>query len=178
MGKEKIIGLTGTNGSGKGAAAEFFMSHGYAYLSLSDLIREELRGKNLEVSRDNLIKMGNDLRKNHGADILARRTMEQVRGKTIIDSIRNSKEVAYLQSQENFMLLAVDAPPKIRYERVTIRGRNESAQTLEEFVAKENEEMTGLEKGQQLQRCMRMADHLISNKGTLKEFHRKLEAYL
>ena len=176
--RDKIIGLTGTNGSGKSAAAEFFMSHGYAYLSLSDLIREELRGKNLEVTRDNLIKTGNHLRKKYGADILARRTMEQVRGKTIIDSIRNPKEVEYLQGQENFILLAVDAPPEVRYVRVMSRGRDESAQTLEEFIAKEREEMTGMEKGQQLQRCMQMADHLIANEGTLEEFHRKLEAYL
>jgi len=175
---ENIIGLTGTNGSGKGAAAEFFMGHGYAYLSLSDLIREELREKVQEVSRDNLIKMGNHLRNKYGADILARRTMEHVRGKTIIDSIRNPKEVEYLQCQENFILLAVDAPPEVRYARVILRGRNESVQTLEEFIAKEKEEMTDLEKGQQLQRCMQMADHLISNEGTLEEFHRKLEAYL
>jgi dephospho-CoA kinase len=104
--------------------------------------------------------------------------MEQVTGKTIIDSIRNPKEIEYLQTQENFILLAVDAPPKVRYERVIIRGRNESAQTLAEFIAKEKEEMTELEKGQQLQRCMQMADHLVSNEGTLEEFHRKLEAYL
>jgi len=176
--KEKIIGLTGTNGSGKGVAAEFFMSHGYAYLSLSDLIREELRKQNLEISRNNLIRMGNHLRKKYGADILARRTMKHVRGKTIIDSIRNPQEVEYLQNQENFILLAIDAPPEVRYERVLTRGRDESAQTLEAFIAKEKEEMTDQEKGQQLQRCMRMANHLILNEGTLEEFHRKLEAYL
>jgi dephospho-CoA kinase len=176
--KERIIGLTGTNGSGKGEAAQFFMSHGYAYLSLSDLIREELRQNNQDVSRDNLIKMGNHLRKTFGADILARRTMEEVRGKTIIDSIRNPNEVEFLQSHKEFLLLAVDAPPGIRYARVMNRGRDESAQTLEEFVAKEQEEMSESDKGQQLQRCMQMADHLILNDGTLDEFHRKLEAFL
>ena len=176
--KEKIIGLTGTNGSGKGEAAEFFKGHGFAYLSLSDLIREELRQKGQEISRDNLIKMGNHLRKTFGADILARRTMEQVRGKTIIDSIRNPKEVEYLQKQKEFTLLAVDAPPEVRYARVMDRGRDESVQTLEQFIAKEKEEMSESDKGQQLQRCMQMADHLILNEDTLEEFHRKLEAFL
>ena len=176
--KEKIIGLTGTNGSGKGEAAEFFKGHGFAYLSLSDLIREELRQKGQEISRDNLIKMGNHLRKTFGADILARRTMELVRGKTIIDSIRNPKEVEYLQKQKAFTLLAVDAPPEVRYNRVMDRGRDESVQTLEEFIAKEKEEMTESDKGQQLQKCMQMADYLVLNDGTLEEFHRKLEAFL
>jgi dephospho-CoA kinase len=176
--KATIIGLTGTNGSGKGEAAKFFMSHGYAYVSLSDLIREELRQKNQETSRDNLIRMGNHLRKTFGADILARRIMEQVRGKTIIDSIRNSNEVEYLQSQEGFILLAIDAPPDVRYTRVMSRGRDESVQTLEEFKAKEKEEMSGSDLGQQLQRCMQMADHLIVNDGSLEEFHHELEAFL
>jgi len=176
--KEKIIGLTGTNGSGKGMAAEFFMRHGYAYVSLSDLIRDELRQKKQEISRDNLIRMGNHLRKAFGADILARRTMEHARGNTVIDSIRNPHEVEYLRSQENFILLAIDAPPEVRYERVLTRGRNESVLTLEEFIAKEKEEMTDRANGQQLQRCMHMADHLITNEGSLEEFHRKLEAFL
>jgi dephospho-CoA kinase len=104
--------------------------------------------------------------------------MEQVRGITIIDSIRNPYEVEYLQSQKEFILLAVDAPSEVRYERVMARGRNESVQTLEEFIAKEKEEMSESDIGQQLQRCMQMADHIILNEGTREELHRKLEAFL
>ncbi len=40
-----LIGLTGTNGAGKGEVASFFMKKGYAYFSLSDVIREELKKK-------------------------------------------------------------------------------------------------------------------------------------
>jgi len=54
----KTIGLTGTNGSGKGAAAEYFIQKGYVYFSLSDVIREELRKNGIEPTRDNLIRMG------------------------------------------------------------------------------------------------------------------------
>jgi len=174
----KIIGLTGTNGSGKGEAAAFFIRHGYAFYSLSDLVREELKNRSQESTRDNLIQAGNHLRKKFGADILARRTMEKVKGKAVIDSIRNPKEVAFLQSQEGFILLAVDAPPEIRYARVMLRGRDESALSLQEFVAKEQEEMTNLETDQQLQRCIQMADFLVTNDSTLDAFHRKLERFL
>ncbi|MCJ7582348.1 MAG: AAA family ATPase, partial [Candidatus Aminicenantes bacterium] len=59
---QKIIGLTGTNGSGKGAAAEYFISKGYAFFSLSDVIREELKKDGCEPTRDNLIRKGNELR--------------------------------------------------------------------------------------------------------------------
>ena len=63
--------MTGTNGSGKGEAAEYFKKKGYAYFSLSDLIREELQKSGKELTRDNLIEKGNELRDTYGPDILA-----------------------------------------------------------------------------------------------------------
>jgi dephospho-CoA kinase len=106
----KLIGLTGTNSSGKGEAAAFFQARGYGYFSLSDIIRGELTQEKQELTRDNLIQKGNQLREKHGADILARRVMEKVKGKAVIDSIRNLKEIEYLRTQEGFILLAIDAP--------------------------------------------------------------------
>ena len=174
----RLIGLTGTNGSGKGAAARYFKKKGYDYYSLSDLIREELWKKNEPVTRNNLIRMGNDLRRTHGADILARRVLERIKGKAVIDSIRNPSEVECLREQTGFILLAVDAPVEVRFERAQKRGRDESASTLEEFRKKEAEEMTEQEKGQQLQTCMKLADFLIINDGTIDQFNKKLEKIL
>ena len=74
-----IIGLTGTNGAGKGEVAAFLKRMGYTYFSLSDLVREELRKKENEVTRNNLIKMGNELREKFGPDILAKRIMKKVK---------------------------------------------------------------------------------------------------
>jgi len=174
----RLIGLTGTNGAGKGEAAAFFQKKGYKYFSLSDLIREELRNKGQSITRDNLIKMGNHLRNKFGPDILAKRVIERVQGKAIIDSIRNPKEVAHLKKQKSFLLLAIDAPVEIRYNRVIKRGRQESVDSLQEFIAKEAEEMSTKESGQQLQNCMKMADIVIINDGCLEDFHKKLEEFL
>ena len=174
----RLIGLTGTNASGKGEAAAFFKGLGFAYYSQSDVIRDELRRKNLEPTRDNLIREGNDLRRRFGPGILARRVMEKVSGDSIIDSIRNPSEIEYWRRQENFVLLAIDAPVGVRYRRALTRGRDESAASLEEFTAKEDEEKTRDRNAQQLETCMRMADFVIQNDGTLEEFHKKLEAFL
>jgi dephospho-CoA kinase len=171
----RLIGLTGTNGSGKGEAAAYLQKKGYAYFSLSDVIRDALHKDGKEDSRDNLIKKGNELRKKYGPDILARMVMEKVEDKTVIDSIRNPSEVEYLRKEKEFILLAIDAPVELRYERVKRRGRQESASTLEEFIKKEKEEMTDSEKGQQLHSCMKMADFIIMNDGTLEDLHLKLE---
>jgi dephospho-CoA kinase len=174
----RLIGLTGTNASGKGEAAAFFMGRGFTYFSQSDVIRDELRQKNLEPTRDNLIREGNELRQRFGPDILARRVMDKVTGDSIIDSIRNPSEIEYWRIQGNFILLAIDAPVEVRFQRAVSRGRDESAASIEDFKAKEDQEKTRDRMAQQLETCMRMADFLILNDGTLEDFHKKLEAYL
>ena len=174
----KKIGLTGTNGSGKGAAAEYFISQGYAYYSLSDVIREELKKDGLEPTRDNLIRKGNELRSLGGADFLAKQVMEKVEGKAVIDSIRNPEEVRFLKGKKNFILLAIDADVELRYERVKKRGRDESAATLQEFIEKEDEEKTANPTQQQIHTCLEMADFTVLNEGSLEDLCNKLEKFL
>jgi len=173
----RLIGLTGTNGAGKGEAAAYFVAKGYAYYSLSDVIRDELRERGEPESRDALIRTGNELRERFGPDVLARRTMAKVGSgeRAVIDSIRNTHEVAYLRRQEGFVLLAIDAPLAVRFARVAVRGRDESAADLEAFRKKEEEERAGGATAQQLEACMAEADRLLVNDGTIPEFHRRLE---
>ena len=173
----RLIGLTGTNGAGKGEAAAYFKIRGYPYFSLSDVLRDELRDRDEPASRDNLIRTGNELRERFGADVLAKRTMGKVGPgeRAVIDSIRNTSEIDFLRQQDGFVLLAVDAPIALRFARVGVRGRDESAGDLEAFRKKEAEERAGGATGQQLEACMAAADRLIINDGTIPEFHRKLE---
>jgi dephospho-CoA kinase len=173
-----FIGLTGTNSAGKGEAGAFFRTRGYGYRSLSDVIRARLRAEGLEDSRDNLIRTGNALRREGGPDILARLVMADIRPPSVIDSIRNPMEIAYLKTRPGFIVLALDAPIALRFERALARGRIESAATLEEFARKENEERGSRPEAQQLDACIALADAVVVNDGTLGDLHRKLEAYL
>jgi dephospho-CoA kinase len=173
-----FIGLTGTNSAGKGEVAAYLMKKGYACVSLSDEIREELERKGEEITRDSLIAAGNDLRRRYGPDILARRAIKKVKSPAVIDSIRNAGEVAFLRRQKGFLLVAVDAPIELRYERARKRGRAESAGTLAEFAAKEKREMEGGTDGQQLRLCLDLADVTIVNDGPLEALHRRVEELL
>jgi dephospho-CoA kinase len=174
----RLIGLTGTNAAGKGEVALYLETKGYEVFSLSDVIREHLRKRALAASRDNLIAAGNALRRRYGTDILARRVLKKVRGKAVIDSIRNGSEVAYLKTRPGFILAAVDAPVEIRFKRAEKRGRQESAATLEEFIAKEQLELAGGRAGQQILRCLGSADVTIINDGTLAELRRRVDQCL
>jgi dephospho-CoA kinase len=174
----RLIGLTGPNGAGKGEVAAFFVSRGYSYRSLSDIIREKLASVGLPSGRDNLIAKGNELRRTGGPDVLARLTLRNIQGRTVIDSIRNPAEVECLRKEDGFILLAIDAPPALRFERVLRRGRDESAATLDDFIRKEVEEMGANPEAQQIHRCLEMADAVIMNDGALDDLHRRLEAFL
>jgi dephospho-CoA kinase len=176
--RPRLIGLTGTNSAGKGEVAAYLVKKGYAYVSLSDEIREELGRRGEEITRDNLIAAGNDLRRRYGSDILARRAIKKVKDPAVIDSIRNAAEVAFLRRQEGFILVAVDAAVELRYERARKRGRAESAGTLAEFAAKEEEEMEAGTNGQQLRLCLDLADATIVNDGPLETLHRRVEELL
>jgi len=174
----RLIGLTGTNGAGKGEAAAYLRTRGYDFVSLSDVIRDELRAEGVPETRDALIAKGNALRREFGPDILARRILARIAGPTVIDSIRNPSEVGFLRCQDRFFLLALDAPAAERFERVGKRGRDESASTPPAFAGKEDEEKSSDPSAQQLHTCLALADALIINDGTLEDLHRRLEEIL
>jgi len=171
-----IIGLTGTNASGKTSVVSYFRSGGFEYYSLSDVIRDELTKKGLEHSRDNLRRVGNELRQTFGAAVLAEKVCRQISTtKVIIDSIRNTSEVAALRKLKDFVLIAVDAPIEIRFERAKSRGRQENAPTIEKFRELEEKEKSRDKTAQNIDQCIELADYLINNDKGIEELHRKLE---
>jgi len=173
-----VIGLTGTNAAGKGEVANYLKNQGYAYFSLSDAIRDELKKEDIEETRDNLIKKGTELRENGGPGVLGKLIKEKINQdpkNTIVDSIRNPKEVEELRRLNGFMLIAVDAPIELRFERAMSRGRVENASTLEEFKNIEEKENSDNPNAQQLTNTIKLADYKIINDSDLESLHKKIE---
>jgi dCMP deaminase len=172
-----IIGLTGKNAAGKGAVADFLKDKSFYYYSLSDVIREELESKAIPVTRDTLIIAGNDMRQRFGPDILARLTLKKIdpNRNYVVDSIRNPAEVEALRKSERFILLNIDAPPEVRFERIRARGRESDPQTLEEFEAIEEAERQNLaEHKQSIEDCQKLADYSVVNDGDVEQLHKKV----
>jgi dephospho-CoA kinase len=174
-----IIGLTGTNASGKTSVVNYLVSKGFKYFSLSDVIRDELTQRGLVHSRDNLRMVGNDLRKKYGASILAERIFQKISTEnTVIDSIRNTSEVRTLRKLTQFTFIAVDAPIEIRFERAKIRGRLESATTLNEFREAEDKEKSQDTTEQNLDQCLTLADYLVNNDGKPEQLYHQIDNIL
>lgn len=178
-----IIGITGTIGAGKGTIVEYLVKNkGFKHFSARELISEEVSKRGLENNRDNMVTIGNDLRQKYGssyvADELYRRAL--VSGDNcIIESLRTVGEINSLRSRENFVLLAVDAKPKTRYERILERKTSTDNISFKKFLEDEAKEIESEDPFKQnLKKCIQMADFVIDNNGSLALLNQKIEKIL
>ena len=120
-----IIGITGTLGAGKGTIVDYLVQKkGYVHYSVRAFLSEEVKRRGLEVNRDTLTSVANDLRASNSPSYIAEQLYDLAynNGKdAVIESIRTPGEIAALRSKGNFHLFAVDADRKVRYERITER---------------------------------------------------------
>jgi len=180
--KKLVMGITGTNGAGKGTVVDYLIKKkGFKHFSASGLITEELIKKNRPVNRDNMILMGNELRAKNGANYLARELLRRAskeNANSIIESIRTPGEVEELK-KNNGILIAVEANQRLRYERNLKRGSAKDKVSFEEFVAQEKQEMVSDDPNKQnLSACKKAADYVIENNGTIDELNQKVEELL
>lgn len=176
-----IIGLTGENCAGKSTAAEYLNRKSFYFVSLSDIIREELKSEGKEVTRKNLIDKGNELRKNHGSGILAKKTIERMDyGKNyVVDSIRNPEEVKELKNTNKFFLFYITASPEKRFQRIKSRGRESDPQTYGAFLEIEKLELENEDPSMQnLKNTFSMAEKKIKNDGDMALFHENVHRAL
>lgn len=179
-----IIGLTGKNAAGKGEIAKHLQDKGFIGFSLSDVLREEATKQGKDHSRDALIKLGTEMREKFGNGILAKRINEKIsqlrkqgKEKFVVDSIRNTGEIEELRKSKGFVLVAVHTDNEIRFQRLLKRGRIGDARTFEEFLEHEKRENNNEGAGQQLDKCIGMADKIINSNGTIEEANRDIDDY-
>lgn len=179
--KQIIIGLVGPIASGKGEVAKFFREKNFSYFSLSDRVREEAKARNLELERETLQNIGDDLRKKYGNNVLALRTTEMIKendNNIVIDSIRNPGEAISLKEKLNIFIIGITAPREIRLNWFLKRSRESDPKTKEDFYkVDERDSGEGQEAhGQQVGACLKMADLIVENIGTLEELNNKIKA--
>lgn len=184
MPEKIIIGITGLNGAGKGSVVDYFVKNkGFVHFSAGDLIIEEIEKRGEEVNRDKMREVGNMLREKYGAGYIAEELLRRA-GKSdsnsIIESIRTVGEIESLRKMsDNFVLLAIEAEQKKRYERIRIRGSAKDNVSFEEFVEQERLESESEDKNKQnLTKCRERADIVINNDGSKEELEREVDSFL
>ncbi len=165
MSNYKLVGLTGPIASGKGVLGDYLVDElGWNYISLSGLVREEARRRNIAEERENLINIGNSLRAERGPGVLGELAYEKMLAKeyqnVVVDGIRNPGEIHVLRNQSNYkvLIIGVNAEAEIRYKRALERARDSDPITLDHIRKIDKKDRAiGIEG------CLEIADILIYN---------------
>jgi len=162
-----IVGITGTLGAGKGTVVEFLKQKGFEHYSVRDFLTKEIEKRGLPISIDSMVLVANQLREINSPSYIVEQLYSKAQEKgqdCIIESIRAIGEVEALKSKGNFYLIAIDAPPALRYSRIISRQSETDNLTYDEFIEKEKRQMSSLNPNEQnLKRCIEMADFIIQN---------------
>ncbi len=176
----KLIGLSGTNGSGKDTVASLLTDNfNFSYISLSDILREEAKKQNIQPTRQNLSNISSLWRKQFGEDFLVQKALKEYEFQIGVDkkglaigSIRNFKEALNIKNNKGFILW-IDANVEIRYKRIQrnlmIRNHLDTDRiSFKEFLKEEENEMIIHNHNQTLNmlEVKKIADRIIYNEGT------------
>lgn len=147
-----ILGISGSNGSGKDTVGHILAEQfGFYFISVTDLLRAEARGRGMPVDRESLRTISAEWRRQQGLGVLVDKAVERYNelpgdyAGLAVASLRNPGEADRVH-ELNGTVLWLDADPKVRYERIqanaTARNRaEEDNKTFEQFLADEAAEM-------------------------------------
>ena len=167
----RILCVTGMPGCGKEELLKVAESLGLPVLRMGDVVREEARRRGLPPTDAEVGGMANAERQKHGLGIWAERTIPQATVQTtLIDGIRGAAEVAAFRAAwpGRVAVIAVEASPAVRYERVKNRARPDDSPTFEAFLERDRRELSW-----GLGDVIASADQHLRNEGSLEDFQRE-----
>ncbi|MBK5190718.1 MAG: flagellar hook-basal body complex protein FliE [Methanosarcinales archaeon] len=183
----QILAFVGAPAAGKTVAAAVAKEMSIPIITMGNVIRWELQRRKLSLSDANAGRVANELREREGMDAIARRCIPRIKDITdkegkrakkpiiVIDGIRGLAEVETFEKEfgTDFILVRIEAPLVLRYNRIKTRGRGDDLLNIEQF--KEREER---ENRWGMGEAMEKADKVIMNEGSLEEFKEQIKRIL
>jgi len=177
----KVIAFVGYPLSGKSTASQVARELGLAVVVMGDVVREEALRRGLELTDENLGKIARELREKEGMDAIAKRCIPKIRellkehGVVVVDGIRGVAEIERFKRAfgDDFILIAIESPLELRFERAKLRKRTDDVSSIEDLKERDRrEESWGLKE------AMEMADFTVENTGSYEDFVEKIRQIL
>ena len=172
----KIICVVGMAGAGKSEAADELARNGFAFLRFGQINLDKIKEQGLKPTEENERKIREELRKKYGMAALASLNIPKIdelleKSNVVVDGLYGWSEYKILKEKygKAMFVLAVFAPPELRYERLASRKVISDKDwrfrpfTEIEAQARDYNEIEKTEKGGPIA----MADFTIINTGTL-----------
>jgi dephospho-CoA kinase len=183
-----FIALVGMCGSGKSVIADALVEKGYQFFRFGQITLDIIIEQGMEVNEMNERAIREGLRKEYGMGAYAIKNMPKIdtflsKGNVVGDGLYSWAEYKILKDKygDQLVIIAVYAPPKLRYERLSnrqqsaddkeIRNRQLSA---EQAKSRDFSEIENLDKGGPIA----MADYTLVNTGNITELLKQLENVL
>jgi dephospho-CoA kinase len=170
----KVVSIVGMAGAGKSEVARVFAERGFTRIRFGDVTEEELARRGLELNEENERYIREAFRRQHGMAAYARLNLPRIEeafksSDVVIDGLYSWEEYTFLKDiyQEDFIAVAVWAPPEKRHARLA--GRSNRPLSPEEAARRDRAEFENLNKGGPIA----MADFTILNESSLASLERK-----
>lgn len=172
-----VIGIVGLQASGKTLVASHLIDLGASRVRMGDVVWREVENRKLEVNEKNVANVAKELREKEGMGAIAERCIPIIKKKgkksetVVVDGLRGGAEVEVFRNEfgESFFLISVEAPDKLRYDRIKRRGREDDIEDFESFKEKDERELDwGMEE------AMESADFTIINNGSVRDLKIKV----
>ena len=167
---KRTLGVVGMPGSGKSVADLAAREIGFYVVVMGDVIREEVAKRGLAPTPENVGEVMVKIRAEEGPAVVAKRCIAKIQNaanrEVIVEGIRSLVEVEeFRRSFPGFKLIAIHAPPDVRFHRIFGRNRSDDPADWEAFAERDLRELSvGIGS------AIALADYVIVNEGSVRCF--------
>lgn len=175
--RKTVLVIVGMPGAGKSLASSVMKARGIPVFVSGDIIRAEARKRKLKFTRKNLGELMVKIRKEEGMGAVAKRLAPLV-GKesgefVVYEGARSVEEVDELRRKHGVVVIAINASPQSRFQRLQRRGRSDKPRGWSDFEERDNREL-----GVGIAKLIALADRTVENEDSKDDLKRRTRRVL